>query len=103
MQKPAFGGQSIATGSAAFLLIILQRARQLGVDHVPHVGLVDSHSKGDRGNQGLDSIVQQRFLRRSPIDIAHPRVIRQGAISQAVEVIAELFDFLPRDGVDDAG
>ena len=46
-QQPALGFDAVPPCPAAFLLIILQRLRHAGMDHIPHVRFVDPHAEGD--------------------------------------------------------
>ena len=39
----------VPAGAAGLLQVVLQRRGDVGVDHQPHIGLVDTHAEGVRG------------------------------------------------------
>ena len=45
-QQHAAGGLAVASGPAGLLHVVLQRARDVGMDHQPDVRLVDPHAEG---------------------------------------------------------
>ena len=53
---------AIATGSPRFLIIALHVLGQIQVHHKPHIGLVDSHPKGNGGHDDLDVVIFESAL-----------------------------------------
>ena len=40
----------VAAGAARLLQVVFQRSRDIGVNHQPHIGLVDAHAEGIGGH-----------------------------------------------------
>src|SRR5262249_27884401 len=47
IKRDAFRGCTVATGASDLLPIRFDRCRRIRVDHIAHVGLVDTHAEGD--------------------------------------------------------
>ena len=45
VEENAAGFLLVATGPAGLLEVVFQRARDIGVNHQPHVGFVDAHCR----------------------------------------------------------
>ena len=61
-QQMAAGWVAIATGAARLLVVRLDALGHVVVNHVAHVGLVDTHAKGVGGNHYLDIVVDKGAL-----------------------------------------
>ena len=48
---PGIGGLAVAAGAAGFLVIGLDRGRQVEMGDIAHIGLVDAHAEGDGGDE----------------------------------------------------
>ena len=53
---------AITTSTTGLLIISLQRFGNIIVNHITHIGLVDTHTKGNRGNNHIDSLHQEIIL-----------------------------------------
>ena len=62
IQEDTAGGLLIATGAAGLLHVVFQRARNVGVQDQPHVGLVDAHAEGVGGDHDPQLAVDEAPL-----------------------------------------
>ena len=65
---PRVGRLAVAARTPGFLIVGLDRLRQVEVGDEPHVGLVDAHAESDRGDDD-DAVVGEEFVlsqRRAP-------------------------------------
>ena len=56
------GGRAVAPGAADLLIVGLDAARQVGMEDVAHVRLVDPHAEGDGGDDDHAGIWKQSDL-----------------------------------------
>ena len=93
---------AVAAGAPGFLVVALERFRQVVVHDPAHIGLVDAHAKGDGGDDHLRVIANERFLVVATRRCIETGVIRQCADAIALQSLGELIDALAREAVDDA-
>ena len=102
VEQAAFGFQAIAPGPAALLLVMLQRLGHAGVNHVPHVGLVDAHAEGHRGDDRVDLLFDERFLVAAAVIVRQAGMVRPHAVAQFLQHGRGLLHVLARNAIDDA-
>ena len=62
VEQHAAGRGPIASGAARFLQVVLQGAGNVGVDHQPHVRLVDAHAEGVGGDDHPRAAIDEPLL-----------------------------------------
>ena len=93
---------AIAAGAPGFLVVALERFRQVVVHDPAHIGFVDAHAKGDGGDDHLRIIANERFLVVAARACIETGVIGQCADAVGLQLRGELIDALAREAVDDA-
>src|SRR5207247_824729 len=68
---------SEAAGAARLLLVVLQRFRHAGMDHVAHVRAIDAHAECDRGHDDVGALVDERLLVGAALLVHQPGVVAQ--------------------------
>ena len=58
-QEDALGRLAVSARAARFLLVVLDRARRVGVDHEAHVGPVDAHAERDGGHDHVEPFADE--------------------------------------------
>ena len=71
------------------------------MDDVAHVGLVDAHAEGDRGDNHLDALHQEIVLIGGARRGVHPGVVGPRADAVGHQQFGELLDLLAAQAVDD--
>ena len=95
-------GLAVAAGASGFLVVALERLRQVVVHDPAHVGLVDAHAERDGGDDHLRVVANERILVVAARVRVETGVIRQRADAVALQLPGELVDALARQAVDDA-
>jgi hypothetical protein len=67
VQRQAERGRPVPPGPARLLVVVLERAGELVVDHHAHVRAVDAHAEGVRGNHDRRGIGQKPVLHAVPL------------------------------------
>ena len=93
---------AVTAGAARLLIIPLQRLGDVVMDDVAHVGLVDAHAEGDRGDDHLDALHQEIVLIGGARRGVHPGVVGPRADAVGHQQFGELLDLLAAQAVDDA-
>ena len=75
--EQALGLEAVAAGAPGFLLIVLERSRRAGMHDEPHVRAVDAHAEGDRRDDHVDALAQERVLVRAALRVGQAGVIRK--------------------------
>ena len=96
------GARAVAPGAADLLVVRLDAARQIGVEHVAHVRLVDPHPEGDGGDDDHTRLAHEHVLVLLARLGVHPRVIGKRADPARRKQRRRLLGLLPRQAVDDA-
>ena len=96
------GRRPVAPGPADLLVVGLDAARQVGMEDVAHVGLVDPHAEGDRGDDDHARFGHEQVLVRLPVRRTHAGVIGQRADPVRRQQRRRLFGLPARQAVDDA-
>ena len=93
---------AVTAGTARLLIIPLQRLGDVIMDDVAHVGLVDAHAEGDRGDDHLDALHQEIVLVGGARRGVHPGVVGPRADAVGHQQFGEFLDLLAAQAVDDA-
>ncbi len=101
VDEHAFGFETVAAGTARFLLIVLERLWRAGVHDEADVGAVDPHAEGDGRDDDVDLFVEEEILVAAAFAVVQPGVIRAGADARFGEPGGERFDLAARRAVDD--
>ena len=99
---PRIRGQSVAPGSARFLIVTFHAFGQVEVGDEAHVGLVDAHAEGDGGDHDDAFLAQEFLLVLAAHSGIQSGVIRQGIPALLLEPCGGLFHFLARQAIHDA-
>ena len=99
---PGIGRLTVAPGAAGFLIIGLDRSRQVHMRHIAHIGLVDPHAESHRSNQAQPFILQERSLVGRAQFGTHPGMIGQGADALIAQPIGDVLDLGAAQAIDDA-
>ena len=103
----AVEGQAVAlaavtSGAAGLLVVAFERFGDVVVDHVAHVGFVDTHAEGDRGDDDVDPLHEEVVLVGGTRGGIHAGMVGPGADAVGDEQFGELLDLLAAQAVDDA-
>ena len=96
------GRRAVAPGPADLLVVSLDAARQVGVEDIAHVRLVDPHAEGDGGDDDHAGIGHEDVLVRLPLLLLHPCVIGERPNAVGRQHGGGLLGLLARKAVDDA-
>ena len=77
IDQQALRFEAVAARASRFLLIVLERSRRARMNDEPHVGSVDAHPEGDRGDDDIGTLVEERIL--VPSCVRHRRARRDRA------------------------
>ena len=77
-------GAAVAPGASDLLVVGFEAARQRGVDHGAHVGLVDAHAERDGGDHHFDAAIQELLLHALAV-----LGIEAGVVGGAGEVVGK--------------
>ena len=102
-QQQALRLQPVAARAARLLLVVLQRFRHAGMDHVAHVRAIDAHAECDRRHDDVGPLVDERLLVGAALVVRQPRVVAQRAEAPPPERRGQLVHLAAADAVDDAG
>ena len=91
-----------APGPSNLLVVRLDAARQVGVEHIAHVRLVDPHAEGDGSDDDHARLGHEHVLVLFARLGVHPRVIGKRSDPGRGEQRRGLLGLLPRQAVDDA-
>ena len=95
-KQHAIGGKTVASRTARFLVILLDRFRQREMDHSANGGFIDPQAKGDGADQHADFVGHPSFLVAPAGGVVHLAVVADGFDSGFGEQDDGLFD--ARDG-----
>ena len=101
-EQEAVAGQSIAAGSACFLVVALDIFREVVVNDPAHIGFVDAHAEGDGGTNDARLVANEEFLILRPLVVCEARVIRHGGESTLREALRETICRGACGAIDDA-
>ena len=93
---------AVAAGTARLLIIAFERLGNVVVDDIAHVGFVDAHAEGDRGDDDLHALHQEVVLIGGARRRIHPGVVGQRPDAVGHEQLGQLLDLLAAQAVDDA-
>src|SRR5215831_2429317 len=63
IKKHTVGTQTVASRASDLLVVALDRARPVAMDHVPDVGFVDAHAECHGRDDYVDVVAPERILR----------------------------------------
>ena len=72
-------GLAVTTGASDLLVVRVQRLRDVGVNHEPHVRLVDAHAEGRRRDHDIQLVPEELLVHPLAVGRAQPTVVRRGA------------------------
>ena len=93
---------AVAAGTSRLLVVSFERLRDVVVDHIAHVGLVDAHTEGDRGDDHLDALHEEVVLVGRTRRGIHTGVVGPRPDAVGHQQFGELLDLLAAQAVDDA-
>ena len=102
VDEDALGFESIAAGTARFLLIVLERLRRAGMHDEAHIRTIDAHAESDRGHDDVGVLVEEGILVAAALAVGEAGVIGLGANAGLDQPRCQRIDFAPRGAVDDA-
>src|ERR1700740_3293217 len=101
-QENALGSLSVAARTSDFLVVGLDRARQMIVNDKSNVVFVDTHPESVGCYDGLPLSAHEAFLCTGAFAFIHPGVIGLNHETGHLQLGRDLFDSLASCGVDDA-
>ena len=81
---------AIAAGAARFLVVCLDALGHVVVNHIAHVGLVDTHAKGVGGNHHLNVVVDKGTLALAAGIVAHAGMVAANANAAGAQRLGKL-------------
>ena len=93
---------AVASRTPRLLIISLQRLGNIVMDHIAHVGFVDTHAESDRGHDHIGPLHQEVVLIGRTCLGVHTGVIGQSPDAVGYEQLRKLLDLLAAQAVDDA-
>ena len=90
----------VAARPAGLLVVALDTLRDIVVDHIAHIGLVDPHAEGDGGHHHIDVFHQEHVLVFGAGFGIEPGVIGDSADTVHLEHLGQLFDALAAQAID---
>ena len=90
----------IAPGPACLLIVALHVFRHTVVEHIPHIGLVNSHTECIGGNHHWLPVIDEILLILPALLVRQARMIAGGRDSLPLELPADLLHLLSRQAVD---
>ena len=94
VEQKALGRRSVASGAPGLLVVVLQAARDVVVDDVVDVRLVDAHAEGVRGDHHAGAVVEEVILVAVALCRREARVVARGRDATRAQKLAELLDGL---------
>ncbi len=102
VEEEAVGGEPVAPRAPDLLVVGLDRARHLAVDHVAHVRLVDPHAEGDGGDHDVGLVAREGVLVALADGVVEAGVVGDGAHARSAQVVGERLDVPAAERIDDA-
>lgn len=93
---------AVASRTPRLLIISLQGLGNIVMDHIAHVGFVDTHAESDRGHDHIGPLHQEVVLIGRTCLGVHTGVIGQSPDAVGYEQLRKLLDLLAAQAVDDA-
>ena len=101
VEQKALGRRSVASGAPGLLVVVLQAARDVVVDDVVDVRLVDAHAEGVRGDHHAGAVVEEVILVAVALCCREACVVARRSDAARAQKLAELLDGLAARAVDD--
>ena len=99
----ATGRQTVSARAADFLLIILQRLRQVEMNHRADVGLVDPHAERNRGDNDIAPPLHEVVLGRSTHLVGHACVVGPRGETAGFQMLGDFFGRVLEGHINDGG
>ena len=96
------GRRPVASRAANLLIVRLDASRQVGMEDIAHIRLVDAHPERDGGDHDHARLGHELVLVRLALRGVHPRMVGQRPHPGGCEQRRRLLGLLPRKAVDDA-
>ena len=103
IEQQAFRARAVAAGTACLLIVVLEGERQIVVDDVAHVALVDAHAKGIRRHHDRLAVEEEILLVALSLLGRKAGVVARRRKACLAEGVAHLLDGAATHAVDDAG
>ena len=103
IEHQGFGLHAVASGTPDLLIVALDVARHIVVDHPADIALVDTHSECHRGADNLHFAVDETVLRAVALLDGEAGMIDHRAIAEGQQILVHRLGCLAADAVDDAG
>lgn len=94
---------AVAAGAAGLLIIPFETFRNVVMDHITHVGLVDPHPERDGRHDYVDLFVQELVLVAGPRRGIHPGMVRSDLDVVGGQQFGQFLDLLAAQAVNDPG
>ena len=92
---------TITTGTTRLLIVALERLGNIVVNHIAHVGLVDTHTEGNRSDNNIDTLHEEVILILGACGGIHTGMIGTGFDAVCHQEFGQLLDLLAAEAVDD--
>ena len=93
---------AVTASTARLLIIPFERLGNVVVDHITHVGLVDTHTEGDRRHDHVDTLHQEIVLIVRACLCIHTRMVGKRLDAVCDQQLRQLLDLLAAEAVDNA-
>ena len=100
--EDTIGRQSVASGSAGFLIVAFDILGHILVDDVADIGFVDTHAEGDCGANDFNLVADEGVLVFGAFERGHSGVIGEGFNAVLAEAFGERFGGFARVAIDDS-
>src|ERR1051326_6569613 len=101
-QEQATGGLAVASGTADFLIIGLQRIRNIGVNNKANVAPINAHSERVGSDNNASGRLHELFLYRFALVQSQTGMISCSFDSCPTQIAINLFNGLPGSGINNA-
>ncbi len=91
---------TITTGTTRLLVVTFERLGNVVVNHIAHIGFVDTHTEGDRCHNNIDTLHEEVILIRRTRGGIHTGMVGTGFDAVGYEQLGQLLDLLAAQAVD---
>ena len=103
VERQGLGGRAVAARAPDLLVIGLDGFRQVGMDDITDVGLVDAHAEGDGGADHHAVLALEAVLGQAAVVGVHAGVVVQRAVAGLAQRLGEALGPGAGGAIDDAG
>ena len=101
-QQETMGGQTVPSGPADLLVVVVDAPGQVVMDDKPDIGLVDPHAEGDRRHDDPDIVAAEALLVLGALLLRQTRMVGADGIALPLEGGVEIVRLPAGGAVDDA-